>query len=288
LALLLATGASPEPDVQALVEDPTLLIKGIEPDDANAIAPSIDESARTLTLRRGQLPTRFRDGGYRWSNAQSMPEAQGVDNIVWYGRFVEVQDYKRIESALRAREHQFRLIVENANDIIYTVNAEGTVTYASPNWTTMLGHATSEVHGRPLEAFVYSDDQPQWRVCLCGVLSRGKKKTNLEFRIRHANGDLRWYKSNAAPIRDDEIRAVVYLGIGRDITSRRIAEQEQRYQLRFQRLVAQILSAFRRFWLRQHRSADRVPPAQHRRVIRGGSQLSVPLLAGPDHHDEYP
>lgn len=224
--------------------DSAPLLRRIEPRDAEAVARSIDQSAGALSLWRGQFRMRFRDGEYRWINAQSMPEAQDDDSIVWYGHFVEVQDYKRIENALRARERQFRLIVENANDIIYTVNAEGIVTYASPNWTTMLGHPTSEVQGRPLEAFVYSDDQAQWRAFLREVLGKGEKKTDLEFRIRHANGDLRWYMSNAAPIRDDEIGEAVYLGIGRDITPRRIAEQEQRYQLRFQRLVAQISSHF--------------------------------------------
>ncbi|RZU98748.1 diguanylate cyclase [Spiribacter vilamensis] len=223
-----------------LHQDAAPLIQRIEPTDAGTVARNIDQSARTLALWRGQFRIRFRDGQYRWINAQSMPATQDDGGIVWYGYFAEVQDYKEMEIALLARERQFRLIVENANDIIYTVNAKGLLTYVSPNWTAMLGHAVSEVRGQPLKSFIYIEDQTQFQRFLHEVLSTGERKREIEFRVRHKSGEIRWHMSNAAPIYDDETGETLYLGIGRDITARRIAEQEQRYQFRFQRLVADL------------------------------------------------
>ncbi len=57
-----------------------------------------------------------------------------------------------------ASEQRFRQLVEQANDIIYTLNAEGTLTYVSPNWPCIQGHEVEEVPGQVMSFLGISHD----------------------------------------------------------------------------------------------------------------------------------
>ena len=55
---------------------------------------------------------------------------------------------------------------------------------------------------------------------------RGEKKYAVEFRVRHPDGTIRYIKANGTVIRDGNGKPVRMLGINRDITADKIAEQE--------------------------------------------------------------
>jgi PAS domain-containing protein len=57
----------------------------------------------------------------------------------------------------------FRYFVENANDIVFSLTPDGIITYASPNWTEILGHDIDKVIGQPIESFVHPEDVPLCR-----------------------------------------------------------------------------------------------------------------------------
>ncbi|NLG34655.1 MAG: response regulator [Lentisphaerae bacterium] len=133
---------------------------------------------------------------------------------------------KKIESDLRASEERFRSFVENANDIVYSLSPDGVFTYVSPNWTEWLGHAPAEVQGHPMAGFVHPDDVT---ICL-GAMDQarsGAKVAGIEYRVRHKDGSWRWHMSNGVFARIASGEAPSFLGIARDITSIKQAEQEQ-------------------------------------------------------------
>lgn len=227
-----------------LKHDASALMARVHPEDAGPYLESIEASARALTPWRFQARLQVTDANYWWLDAQSMPEKQDDGSIIWYGYFNEIREQKQLEQALWAKERQFRLIVENANDIIYTLDARGTFTYVSPNWTTLLGHDHEEVQGQSFEPFVHPDDRPKCREFLQGVIREGTKRAGVDYRVRHSNGEFRWHTSNAAPIFDDLTGETIYLGIARDITGRKATEEEERYQNRFQQLIVRLSACF--------------------------------------------
>ncbi|KFC50633.1 hypothetical protein DK37_11935 [Halomonas sp. SUBG004] len=59
--------------------------------------------------------------------------------MLWTGYANDITQRKALEAALKSSEQRFRQLVEQANDIIYTLDADGMLTYISPNWPRILG-----------------------------------------------------------------------------------------------------------------------------------------------------
>lgn len=131
----------------------------------------------------------------------------------------------RINTSLQKSEEKFRSFVENANDIIYSLSLDGIFTYVSPNWTEMLGHDVSEVIGRSFIPFVHPDDVERCQQFFGTVIATGEKKSKVEYRVLHKNGSWRWHISNASPIKNSDGEVTSFLGIARDITDRKRAEE---------------------------------------------------------------
>lgn len=142
------------------------------------------------------------------------------------------------EETLRRSEEKFRLMVENSQDIIYTLDGEGIFRFVSPVWTTLLGHSVEDVLGKSFKEFVHPDDIPACMVFLYSVISSGKRQQGVEYRIQHLDGTWYWHMSNAVPIRGENDAVMGFYGIARDISERKRAEKELRESERRYRLLA--------------------------------------------------
>lgn len=70
----------------------------------------------------------------------------------------DITDRYRAERAQRASEEKYRSLVENLNEIIYSLNREGHITFISPVIKRLLGYETSEMEGCAFTSFVHEDD----------------------------------------------------------------------------------------------------------------------------------
>jgi len=121
---------------------------------------------------------------------------------------------------------RFRMFVENANDIFYTLTLEGRFTYVSPNWSDLLGYEASEVTGERFDRFVHSEDLPLCQAFQQRVLATGKKQTGIVYRIRHKDGTYQWHEAKASPLTNDAGEVSALLGVARDITEKQALEEE--------------------------------------------------------------
>ena len=137
----------------------------------------------------------------------------------------DITERVRMEEALRSSEEYFRSVIENALDVIFILDANGTFRYTSPSIKEVMGYSPEELIGK--DSFRYIDPQDLAKVLV--VFEEGVQKpgtaTKLEFRIRHRDGSLR----NIEAIARNLLHVPSVKGIvvnARDITKRKRAEEE--------------------------------------------------------------
>ncbi len=158
-----------------------------------------------------------------WSNHELVEAGGESQGILSVG--LDITERKRMEEALRASEQRFRSFVENANDVVFALTSSGTFSYVSPQWKESIGYDLSDVIGKPFVPFVHPDDVPACYAFLALVLSTGEKQRGVEYRVLHKNGTWLWYTANGSRINDSD-GSVSFIGIGRDITEQKLAQNE--------------------------------------------------------------
>ena len=150
------------------------------------------------------------------------------------------------EETLRKTEERFRSFVENANEIVFSLSADGVFTYVSPNWNDAFGYDLDDTIGKAFASFVHPDDTTPCAERLRRVLETGVKQQALEVRVRHQNGAWIWYAVSGSRLQEAGRNEYSFLGIGRDITLRMQAEalltkNEERLRVIFETSQAGIM-----------------------------------------------
>ncbi|WP_318567057.1 PAS domain-containing protein [Salinigranum marinum] len=145
------------------------------------------------------------------------------------GRIVGVVGVSRdvTERTHRERElKRYRAFVENGSDAVTVVDADGTITYASPAIERITGRGPAEMVGTAALDHVHPDDRDRTAASLATSLVKPGATSSWEGRIRHADSSWVWAESTSVNrLDDDDVGGVIV--IGRNVTSRRERERER-------------------------------------------------------------
>lgn len=140
----------------------------------------------------------------------------------WLGRNEKI----RMQDALTERESQFRLLAENASDMISRLSTDGIILYVSPACETLLGLSPEELTGTSALNFVHPEDREIVSDLFFRNSSEGKINT-VAFRAVHKNGELIWLETSSRAIMDPKTSKTIEVQTAsRDITERKNAEKE--------------------------------------------------------------
>lgn len=111
---------------------------------------------------------------------------------------------------LRRNERLFRSLIENSSDGIVLVDETGTVLYASPSTSRILGYDRSEYEGHDALALVHPEDRERVTAVFRDLVATPGGNAASEYRYRTADGGWRWVDAVARNLLDDPlVRGIV-------------------------------------------------------------------------------
>jgi PAS domain S-box-containing protein len=135
----------------------------------------------------------------------------------------EIAEHKKTEESLSASEEKFRALVENINDVHFSLDNRGNFTYISPAITRFSHYEVEDVIGQPFVRFVHPDDLPELRARFAQTLS-GVIASH-EFRVLAKDGAVLYVRTSSRALQEGDQQLGV-TGIMTDITKRKYAEEQ--------------------------------------------------------------
>ena len=136
----------------------------------------------------------------------------------------------QIRSNARKRDELFRIVTENAADMIALVDVKGRRLYNSPAYKRILGYSPAELGETSSFEQIHPDDRFKVLEAAREARETGTGK-RLEYRVKHKNGGWRVLESLASTIRNDKGEVARLVIVNRDITERKQAEQKLEHNL---------------------------------------------------------
>src|ERR1700676_5490248 len=130
----------------------------------------------------------------------------------------------RIDRESKQREELFKIVTENAADMIALVDVKGHRLYNSPAYKRVLGYSAAELGETSSFEQIHPDDRFKVLEAAREARSTGVGKT-LDYRIRHKDGTWRVLESIASTIRDEKGEVAKMVIVNRDVTQRKRAEE---------------------------------------------------------------
>lgn len=143
-----------------------------------------------------------------------------------YAVYQHLQIY-RFRRHLVEREELFRLITENAADMIAVVDTGGRRLYNSPSYGKILGYDPEDLHGSSGVETVHPDDRPLMEEAVREALSGGVGRI-IQYRMRHKDGSWRTLESRSSAILDRQGKVARLVIVNRDVSQRKNLEEQFR------------------------------------------------------------
>lgn len=134
---------------------------------------------------------------------------------------------ERHADALQQSEGQYRRLIQNLPQIIFSWSSTSGTVYNSPRVEQILGYSPEHLREHPhlWEERIHPDDWPQVEKAKKGLMQG--RPFNMDYRIRDAAGEWHWVRDDTIEIRREN-GGVIVDGIITDITAQRLAEEQLR------------------------------------------------------------
>jgi len=179
-----------------------------------------DRSAKVT--REFELPLLCRDGRVKLFEIRSIPRHDVKhQHIGFRGTAHDITERRKAENRLRKSEEKFRDIVETSPDMIWEVDLEGMVLYASPKVMDIMGYAPELSIGKNVGDFIPEQARPRFARLMQEFTASTGPIAPIEFPGVHRNGHPVFLEIRVARVTGPDGKTTGFRGTGRDITERR-------------------------------------------------------------------
>ena len=196
------------------------------PDDLPRVVAAFTHSITTGNPCDIEHRCRRADGVYRWFQSRAQPVRDAAGGITgWYVLLIDIDDRKRAEVALLARERDLNSIINTIPMLAWSARPDGFCDFLNQRWLDFTGLSAEQACGSGWGTTIHPDDAKgvldSWQMALV----RGQL-ADVEARMRRFDGEYRWFLLRASPLRDESGKIVKWYGTNTDIDDRKRAEEE--------------------------------------------------------------
>ena len=132
------------------------------------------------------------------------------------------------EKAVQKSDVRFQALIENSSDLITIRDHQGNLRFRSSSVKTILGYEPEEYENRASYDLIHSEDLERIKEASVRLNKGEIEKFQIEYRCRHKNGAWRILEGVAKKYDDDLLDLHGVIVSSRDVTDRKIAENQLR------------------------------------------------------------
>jgi len=130
------------------------------------------------------------------------------------------------ESELKQSQSAYRAVIDNMDDVLFRIGLDGNWEFLGPSWEKLAGNSVEHSLGRHWEDWVDPLDYAQCYAWFNDVIQNKKENCNTEFRLKCADGELRFVEVISRSILDSGGLSLGISGVIRNISRRKLAEKQ--------------------------------------------------------------
>ncbi|MBB4798522.1 PAS domain S-box-containing protein [Brevundimonas bullata] len=166
-----------------------------------------------------------KDGVERVVAAEGAAEKDATGRVIaLFGVLQDVTERERLLRAAQTNERRYRLLAENTGDVITRVKMDGSSKYISPAIQQLLGWTYEDMSGQSTD-YVHPEDRLQVLQAISAAVKTGQP-TRLEHRAVHRQGHTVWVESAFKALTDEHGQVDDVVVVIRDMTQRKLLEDE--------------------------------------------------------------
>ncbi len=191
----------------------------------------VDEQPAIVALRTGQavqdvemgVPTS--DGKLRWRLVNAQPVYDDSENLLGaVASFFDITERKLAEEALREGQALLRAITDDTTDLVFVKDLRSRIIFANPALIQMIGKPRESIMGKCDREF-YDDPEIGETIMANDRRIMESGQTEVIEEVAQTPDGYRTYLSTKTPYRNDSGEIIGIIGIARDITERKKAEE---------------------------------------------------------------
>jgi PAS domain S-box-containing protein len=166
--------------------------------------------------------------------------------VRFVGSMMDVTERKRLEEQLSQRELELRLITDNVKDGVWISDLNFRPVWISPSVSRNRGFTLAELADLPVDRQITPESHKKISQAIAEKMTPERLadptadiSSTLDLELYRKDGTTYWSETITTVLRDPSGKPAVILGVGRDITGRKQAEEALRESERKYRLIAE-------------------------------------------------
>ncbi len=170
---------------------------------------------------------RHNDGEIRIIQCSGICETGEAGQVTgMFGVLHDMTEIVQTQGKLERSEARYRLLADQANDIITVFDLEGRFDYVSPAAQKVLGYKPEDLIGRNVRAIVIPEDFERTQAAYSAYVRGGdlRQSPRIQYRAHHKDGHVIWLEAHPTAIVGAEGRISRFQDVVRDISEQKSTE----------------------------------------------------------------